>query len=196
MGIKFSELPVKDWYSLSASDKRRKGITRASGISILRAGREIDYGWFFVGSKRRQNYDDWWRCEVEFDPVLDEEFGLSHTKQQISPSDNLTEILTPMIEPIARSLSSRVREAHDDMAVRVGSENPVIADAQRLDNLLEDLAENEVAYSKSPSVNINRYRDFTSEFYKPIKHANGLELTLNESHVLLQWMEKTPGNDY
>ena len=33
------------------------------------ANREIDFGWFFMGNKRRENYDDWWRCEVKFEPV-------------------------------------------------------------------------------------------------------------------------------
>ncbi len=28
--------------------------------------RESDYGWFFMGPKRKENYDDWWRCEVAF----------------------------------------------------------------------------------------------------------------------------------
>jgi hypothetical protein len=69
-------------------------------------------GWFFMGSKRRENYDDWWRCEIRFDPILDEAFGITHTKQQIRPQDYLLEILTPDLESIAKALNGRVRQAH------------------------------------------------------------------------------------
>jgi hypothetical protein len=78
----------------------------------VRANREIDYGWFFMGGKRRENYDDWWRCEVRFDPILDEAFGITHTKQQIRPQDYLQEILTPDLETTAKALNGRVRNAH------------------------------------------------------------------------------------
>ena len=47
-----------------------------------------------MGRKHRENYDDWWRCEVQFDAVLDEVFGISHTKQQIRPHPQLVEALT------------------------------------------------------------------------------------------------------
>jgi hypothetical protein len=82
-----------------------------AGASILRAGREVDYGWYFFGSKRRENYDDWWRCEIAFDPDLDELFGINHSKQQISPTTVLKEILSPDIEAVARALNARVKSA-------------------------------------------------------------------------------------
>lgn len=110
--VTFAELPVHEWHSLSNDEKRRLGISNGAGVSIVRAGREIDYGWFFLGGKRRENYDDWWRCEIQLDPVLDEVVGLAHTKQQIRPTEYLTQVLAPDMESIARTLSSRVRQAH------------------------------------------------------------------------------------
>jgi anti-sigma regulatory factor (Ser/Thr protein kinase) len=110
--VRFSELPVKTWHVLSNEEKRRVGIAKGAGVSIVRAGREVDYGWFFMGSKRRENYDDWWRCEIQFDPVLDEAFGIAHTKQQIRPQSYLMEALTPNIEATARLLNRRARKAH------------------------------------------------------------------------------------
>jgi hypothetical protein len=64
-----------------------------------------------MGRKRRENYDDWWRCEVHYEPVLDEWFGLTHTKQRIRPTVALEEIITPEIEAVARTLNARVRAA-------------------------------------------------------------------------------------
>jgi hypothetical protein len=117
--VRFSELPLERWHVLAGDDKRRLGITNAPCVSVLRAGREIDRGWFFMGGKRRENYDDWWRCEVRFDPSLDELFGITHSKQAIAPTRDLLDVLTPDIEPIARVLNSRVR--HRFELVKVAS---------------------------------------------------------------------------
>ena len=116
--VRFSELPVSKWARLSNAEKRLMGIVNKAGTSILRAGREVDYGWFFFGSKRKENYDDWWRCEVNFDGILDEAFGLTHSKQQIRPKQYLLDILTPDIEASARALSARARAAHAKISKR------------------------------------------------------------------------------
>ena len=110
--VVFSELPVYAWHHLTNEEKRHLGISNGAGVSVVRAKREIDFGWFFMGGKRRENYDDWWRCEVRFDPILDEAFGITHTKQQIRPQDYLLEILSPDLENLAKALNSRVRNSH------------------------------------------------------------------------------------
>jgi len=116
--ITFTELPVLAWQELSNDEKRRRGISNGAGVSIVRGRREVDVGWHFMGLKRRENYDDWWRCEIAFDPVLDEAFGITHTKQQVRPTDHLIEALQPQVETLAKVLNSRVRQAH--MHVKAG----------------------------------------------------------------------------
>lgn len=112
ISVTFSELPVQEWQALSNEDKRKLGVSNGAGVSIVRAEREVDFGWFFMGAKRRENYDDWWRCEIKFDPMLDEAFGITHTKQQIRPQTYLLDILQPHMETVARALNGRVRSAH------------------------------------------------------------------------------------
>jgi hypothetical protein len=107
--VTFSELPIEKWHGLPNEEKRARGISKNAGVSIVRANREIDYGWFFMGAKRKENYDDWWRCEVEFAPELDELFGVTHTKQGIHPTDELLNILSPDLERVAHELNGRVR---------------------------------------------------------------------------------------
>lgn len=107
--VRFSRLPIREWHELPVDQKRRLGIVGGAGMAVIRAGREIAHGWHFFGSKRRQNYDDWWRCELFFQPKLDEMFGVTHTKQGIRPTVELSEIITPDIERIARRLSSETR---------------------------------------------------------------------------------------
>lgn len=112
---RFSLLPVAQWHGLDNLAKRRAGIVGHGGVSVLRAGREIAYGWHLMGGKRKENYDDWWRCEIEFDPVLDEHFGITINKQGIRPSRILREAMEPELESIARLLNARVRQAFEDV---------------------------------------------------------------------------------
>jgi hypothetical protein len=117
--VTFSELPVDQWHRLSNHEKRRFGISKEAGVSIIRANREIDSGWFFMGSKRKENYDDWWRCEVCFDATLDELFGVTHTKQGIHPTDEINDILAPDIERIAHELNANVRRKFTQLKDKV-----------------------------------------------------------------------------
>lgn len=110
--VEFVELPVARWHDLHNQEKREMGISNGAGVSVVRGNREVDFGWFFFGRKRKENYDDWWRCEIRFDPVLDELFGITHTKQQIRPVQELKEVLTPYMEEMAKTLSQRARQAH------------------------------------------------------------------------------------
>jgi hypothetical protein len=111
--VKFAELPVLGWHRLPNGEKRAMGLTGGMSVSILRADREIDRGWILMGAKRRENYDDWWRCEISFEPVLDEWFGITNSKQGVSPSEELAELVGPDLEAIARALNSRVRKSFE-----------------------------------------------------------------------------------
>jgi hypothetical protein len=116
--VRFSELPVANWHNLPVEDKRRYGIVKGAGTSLVRAGREVSYGWHFMGKKRRENYDDWWRCEIAFGPELDEYFRPTYTKQAVHPSPELEAILTADLEAIAHTLNSRVRRAYSKVNSR------------------------------------------------------------------------------
>lgn len=120
--VRFVMLPVHRWHNLDNVTKRRVGIIGGGGVSILRAGREIATGWHLMGGKRRENYDDWWRCEIEFDPTLDEHFGITINKQGIRPSATLREAIAPELESIARLLNARVRQAFEDVKFQAAAE--------------------------------------------------------------------------
>ena len=122
--VRFSELPIVLLSSLSNHDKKLHGLSNGAGVSIVRAGREIDYGWFLM-DKRRENYDDWWRCEIDFDPALDEMFGVTHIKQGIRPSEQLCGIMIAELGSIARTLNRRVRLTH----IALAAEQPTLAAA-------------------------------------------------------------------
>ncbi len=120
--VRFAMLPVERWHHLDNVTKRRVGIVGGGGVSILRAGREIARGWCLMGGKRTENYDDWWRCEIEFDPSLDEHFGITINKQGIRPSATLREAIESDLESIARMLNARVRQAFEDVKFQAAAE--------------------------------------------------------------------------
>ena len=120
--VRFAMLPVERWHQLDNVTKRRVGIVGNGGVSILRAGREIANGWYLMGGKRKEKYDDWWRCEIEFDPSLDEHFGITINKQGIRPSAMLREAIESELESIARMLNARVRQAFEDVKFQAAAE--------------------------------------------------------------------------
>lgn len=191
--IIFSELPVSKWSPLSNKEKRDMCVTKNAGVSILRHDREIDYGWFFMGSKRRENYDDWWRCEVSFEPELDDLFGITHTKQMVNPTRELKEILETHIESVAHKLNYRVREKFIFLN-QIKNKPEEILIAQENDHLIEPAPERIKYDVKNLDFNSDK-GNFTGYQYnvtkRPINtsslYANTLEndtlnLELNENH--------------
>ena len=71
-------------------DERDRGHTelgkhylKNTGISFVRAAREIDFGSFGFLKNANDPRNRWWGAEVRFLPELDELFGVTNNKQQI-----------------------------------------------------------------------------------------------------------------
>lgn len=191
VSVQFVELPIAAWHGLSNADKRTFGITKGGGISVLRAEREIDFGWFFTGTKRRENYDDWWRCEIRFDPELDEFFGVTHTKQGIHPTPKLEAVLTPHIERVAHELNRRVRAAFVTLK-KHHVESLAAAQATRMDRLIEPpkrtYGESEDGLKRKGKIRGLLYRIEHRKlthagFFDAAVSSEEVRLTLNEQHA-------------
>lgn len=197
--VRFSELPIDKWHTFSIEDKREFGITHGPSVSVMRADREIDRGWFFMGTKRRENYDDWWRCEVSFDPALDELFGITHAKQSVVPTQSLMELLVPDLEPIARALNSRVRQrfelvkaiaplgAAEQQASRVNDLLPSLP--RRRESIPDELREfvrtiDQGATSRQPPYRIVASDLPTTSAFEVVVRDGRLLLLLNSRHPL------------
>lgn len=206
--ILFTELPVAEWHELSNEEKRSRGIANGAGVSVVRGKREVDFGWFFMGAKRRENYDDWWRCEIKFNPDLDDAFGITHTKQQIRPKDYLVEALQPILEDTAKALNSRVRQKHLNLKTeRTGTEAENLA-AKRHDRLrpipksktqvgdakaLSDLADRHTrvrdALNTKPSETkylLVQDEQDSGPFFKPLLADGVLVAVLNSNHLFFR----------
>jgi hypothetical protein len=204
--VRFSQLPIESWHQLSNEEKNRERIAKHAGASIVRADREIDYGWYFMGSKRKENYDDWWRCEVSFTPELDELFGVTHSKQKINPTEALSTILEPEIERTARELNSRVRRKYAAIRHELLTSKP-IRKLEARDYLLEPpprtRSRNTNGKSYVPQVlratnggieglhfRISHKPTGRSSFYEPSLKEDRLDLLLNESHPFFSFIHR------
>lgn len=216
--VTFALLPIEQWHALSNEEKNKASISKSAGISVIRAGREIDYGWYFMGSKRKENYDDWWRCEVSFSPQLDELFGVTHTKQKINPTESLNNILVPDLERIARDLNAEVRRRYlavrekektfrsetlaeerdhlmQPLSIRGSVASAKIAkNGSRLNYVIEDAATNGLSFYAPFLVRdclklvINREHSFYKKVYQPLLDSEGVEGRLALQHVQLLLM--------
>lgn len=193
--VTFSLLPIREWHSLSNQEKNVRGISKGAGVSILRNGREIDFGWYFMGTKRKENYDDWWRCEVRFDADADELFGVTHTKQRISPTESLNAVLSEDLERIARELNATVRKVY----LSIKDEDAVpfsVAAAQKKDVLLPPLGSTPGLTSSSLLDKALARLQYSIEaesldgvaFYMPALQRNKLRLVLNRDHDFFRKM--------
>jgi len=178
--VKFVELPVDAWCDLSAQDKRRLGITNTANVTIMRADREVDTGWWFMGNKRRQNYDDWWRCEIRFDPALDELFGITHTKQQITPSTYLRDLLSKDLEPIANALNARVRRRFELAKTR----GPLADAARTAAMCARSLPPLQNGPSEMPTYRIDVGRTVGTPAFTLEAVGQDISVVLNERHPL------------
>lgn len=194
ISVRFAVLPIEQWSALSNEEKNANQISKGAGLSIVRGGREIDCGWYFMGSKRKENYDDWWRCEISFSPELDELFGVTHTKQKIYPTETLESILTPDLERIARELNSLVRRRY--LAVREKSvELRSTTVAEHKDALMVPVVLRGRTGHNSPHLHgritqlgykIDEQVLEEVSFYRPSLAHERLTLTLNREHNFYQ----------
>jgi hypothetical protein len=197
--VVFTELPIDRWHNLSTVEKRQLGVTNAPPVSVMRADREIDRGWYFMGAKRRENYDDWWRCEINFEPTLDELFGITNAKQGISPHPDLLAALECDLEPIARALNSRVRQRFELLKATkplgdaerqaARAEHALPALPRRSETLPEELRQLLITHTGSHQPATSPYQIIVTELpttaaFDVVRHRDQLVLLFNTRHPL------------
>ena len=97
-----------------------KEIRKLEGISIVRVGREIDFGKFDFYSSVNMPVHRWWGCEISFGTELDEVFGVANNKQHVELIEVKKEDLMDddEVKPIWVELKDLVQKAIKDMVAR------------------------------------------------------------------------------
>ena len=157
--IRFSKVRAEfyDQTAISTGDPGNKPIgkytKKLEGISVVRAGREIDFGAFDFYDKTNNPYHRWWGCEILFDPVLDEVFGVSNNKQQVELRDDAepevgpnNELILPLWNRLAQIIQPTIKKmVEDNKVLRKGSRianNDEIGDSPA-NNIVSAVEDNE-----------------------------------------------------
>lgn len=123
--LKFSKIKSK-FYDRNAFPGGNPGgskmggeVKKMQGISVVRAGREIDFGKFDYFDNDNKPTHRWWGCEISFTPELDEAFGVANNKQyvelkKVDANDYFDEDIQPMWlqlnHVITSAINSMVKE--------------------------------------------------------------------------------------
>ena len=70
------------------------------GISVLRAGRELEMATTsLIGGPKQMNNDAWWGLEILFPPQMDDAMGVNLIKQGVRPKDYVKTLLERSTTP-------------------------------------------------------------------------------------------------
>lgn len=140
--VKCSVVKAK-YYSKNALKKETKPgnlsygntpkIKNNVGISIVRQGREIDFGSFGFFGIYNAPEQRWWGLELSFGPDLDEAFGISNNKQYVDlkpiSDDDQAEYINETIQPVWMQLNREIVptiKAMNDRNSKIREESQVV----------------------------------------------------------------------
>ena len=123
-----------------------KHVKKLEGISIVRANREIDFGQFDFYENIDQPQHRWWGCEIRFDPILDEAFGVANNKQhvelfRVDEDDFIDEEVKPVWIQLYNFIHSTISSMYSaNKATREGARTAqeVISPAAEIINTAEE----------------------------------------------------------
>ena len=155
--IRFSKVRAEfyDKTAIPVGDPGSKPIgqyaKKMEGISVVRAGREIDFGVFDFYDKTNSPYHRWWGCEICFEPVLDEVFGVANNKQQVELRDNIQDKDPDAEKGIWEILADKIKSTINHMVaenkeLRKGSrseENDNESDSEKIISNVEQTLQDE-----------------------------------------------------
>lgn len=163
-----------------------------SALLVSRAGRHLD-----EISKTKfpkadnitiQNFDRNWVAEIDFDPVLDEEFGVTVNKQQVTLTDRMWQILENKNLPgIIAQLKSRFREDRN--------KNKSKKDQDRSKPSETLMAETEKFRTK-PKNPTDEQKKKAKERVKEDAKKKAVETNRSEEEVFEEIIEETIGKPY
>ena len=84
---------------MDSDEAKQRRIHENEGISIIRAGREVFFG-YLAGIQpaiEKIKIDRWWGAEISFSPELDECFQVRNVKKGAEPIEGLRDKLESII---------------------------------------------------------------------------------------------------
>ena len=123
-------------------EAKARRIQENEGISILRAGREIFFG-YLVGVQpaiEKVDIDRWWGAEISFPPELDECFQVRNVKKGAEPVNGLRDKLHDLMFKTVRSARVQIQSSWDVEDADHQREHGVHAEAEDVAAKTRDLS--------------------------------------------------------
>jgi len=128
-----------------------KHVAKMEGISIVRAGREVDFGMFDFYKNINEPQHRWWGCEISFTPELDEAFGVANNKQHVELKElNKTDYEGEEVQPMWLQLYSIVHDTigkmnneNKDVRAKSRTVEDIKSPATQIVNAVEDSSDTE-----------------------------------------------------
>lgn len=163
--IKYSAVKRKYYSPATLKTEKKPGVSLAygkssrlinnTGISIVRNGREIDFGPF--GFFNNYNVPDyrWWGIEISFKSDLDSAFGISNNKQYVNlkpmTKAEMAEVSADEIKTVWHQLAEEIIPTIDALTKRntairgeeMIEDDPQPAEASDISNVVEEEIEDE-----------------------------------------------------
>jgi len=133
-----------------------KHAARNVGVSIVRAGRELD-----LDKSWTITYDPverWWGVEIEFPPALDELFGVTNNKQA---ARNFTELASIDLDQLMKNKS--IAQLQEEWAEEQDPKAPLLRIAHRIESNLNVIRRLIKAQSKGKDQSRQRHDDHSPE---------------------------------
>jgi len=171
----------KEFYDLTAiagnpgGTKMGQHVKKLEGISVVRSGREIDFGTFDFYSNLNEPEHRWWGCEISFTPELDEAFGVSNNKQHveliaIEPEDYEDDDVKPVWLQLRKIIKDTIGEMYrrnKNIRKSARTAETELGQAERIINIAEE-GSNMQSQSGAVRENtpIDEIREHVKEFIK------------------------------
>lgn len=137
-----------------------------TGISVVRAGREIDFGEFDFYEDINEPQHRWWGCEIIFEPELDEAFGVANNKQyvdlkRIVESDiDYEEAVQPMWNQLYDTIATTIKSMYNknkETRKNTRSADDIARPSTNIINTVEteDEFDDEIEEIKNPLENVS-----------------------------------------
>jgi len=107
---RFSIFP-EEWMGSSRKINRNElRLNERRGISVVRAGREMDITLKKLVGITELGLDDYWGAELIIPTVLDEAMGTNTIKEGVRPQDYAREIIEDHLSPVVTALRTKIFE--------------------------------------------------------------------------------------
>ena len=170
-----------------------KYVGKLEGISVVREGREIDFGEFGFYSDKNSPFHRWWGCEISFERDLDQVFKVANNKQHVElikldGADYEEEEYKPVWLQLEKIITEKITEMKKrNKALREGtrSSSPTTKPAEETATRAE---EGSTAETESNDVRKTKTEEDLKKAAEEILHQRGNENPADEDteKLLLQ----------